>query len=84
MMEEEILKSIDAKLDAIIRLLASGFIQGKSKTEAIIALGGLGLANDLIAELVKTTPATVYARLSEVKRKSKVEAKKVRKKVESK
>ena len=83
-MEEEVLKSIDTKLDAIIRLLASGFIRGKSKTEAIITLGGLGLTNDLIAELVKTTPATVYARLAEVKRKSKVVGKKAKKKVESK
>lgn len=83
-MEEEILKSIDTKLDAIIRLLASGSIQGKSKTDAIIILGGLGLDAALIAELVGTTPGTVYARLSEVKRKSKTEGKKVTKKVESK
>lgn len=84
MAEEGILKSIDTKLDAIIRLLASSVMEGKTKTEAIIMLGGLGLANDLIAELVKTTPATVYARLSEVKRKGKVESKKVTKKVGSK
>lgn len=84
MVEEGIIKSIDTKLDAIIRLLASNVIEGKTKTEAIIMLGGLGLTNDLIAELVKTTPATVYARLSEVKRKDKVKVKKVTKKVGSK
>lgn len=83
-MEEEILRSIDTKLNAIIRLLASGFIQGKTKTEAIIALAGLGLPNDLIAELVKTTPAVVYTRISEAKRRSKVQSKKVADKVKSK
>jgi len=83
-MEDEILRSIDTKLDAIIRLLASGSIQGKSKTDAIIALGTLGLDPNLIAELVGTTPGTVYVRLSEVKKKSKIERKKVTKKVESK
>jgi hypothetical protein len=83
MAEEGILKSIDTKLDAIIRLLASNCIEGKNKTEAIIALGDLGLGSDLIAELVKTTPATVRARLFEVKRKGKSEGKKVIKKVQS-
>jgi len=83
-MEEEILKSIDAKLAAIIRLLASGSIQGKKKTEAIVILGSLGLDAALIAELVDTTPATVYARLSEIKRKSKVVSKKILKKAETK
>jgi DNA-binding CsgD family transcriptional regulator len=84
MTEEGILKSIDAKLDAMVRLFASSVIEGKTKTEAIIMLGGLGLTNDLIAELVKTTPATVSARLSEVKRKGKVEGKKITRKVGSK
>lgn len=83
-MEEEILKSIDTKLAAIIRLLASGSIQGKKKTEAIITLGSLGLDAALIAELVGTTPATVFTRLSEIKRKSKVESKKILKKAETK
>lgn len=82
-MEEEILTRIDKKFDAIVRLLASRSIEGKNKTEAIIALGALGLDPNLIAEIVNTTSATVYARLSEAKRKSKVETKKVKKKVES-
>lgn len=34
-MEEEILARIDKKLDAIVRLLASGCIEGKNKTESI-------------------------------------------------
>jgi len=84
MTADETLKSIDTKLDAIIRLLASSCVEGKNKTEAIITLGGLGLASDLVAELVKTTPATVRARLFEAKRRDKSEGRKVMKKVESK
>jgi len=76
-MEEEILRSIDTKLDAMIRLLASGIIQGKSKTDSIVALGDLGLDTNLIAKIVKTTPGTVYARLSEARRKGKTEGKKI-------
>lgn len=67
-MEEEILARIDKKLDAVVRLLASGSIEGKNKTEAIIALGDLGLDPKLIAEIVNTTLGTVHARLSEAKR----------------
>ncbi len=71
-MEEEILTSINKKLDAIVRLLAKRAIEDKpNKTEAIKALGALGLDSSLISEIVDTTPATVSARLSEVKRKSK-------------
>jgi DNA-directed RNA polymerase specialized sigma24 family protein len=75
-MEDDILVKIDKKLDAIVRMLAKNCIQDKKKTEAIIVLGTLGLDPTLISEIVDTTQATVYARLSEAKRKSKVEAKK--------
>ena len=71
-MEEEILAAIDKKLDAVVRLLASRSIEDtKNKTEAITRLGALGLDPKLISEIVDTTPATVFARLSEAKRKSK-------------
>jgi len=69
-MEEETLKNIDKKLDAIVRLLASSCIQGKSKTEAIITLGALGMDANIIAEIVGTTSGTVNVRLSEHRRKS--------------
>jgi DNA-directed RNA polymerase specialized sigma24 family protein len=70
-MEEKILAGIDKKLDAILRLLASKSIEEKNKTEAIMALGALGLDANLISEIVDTTPGTVYARLAEAKRKGK-------------
>ncbi len=75
-MEEEILKSIDRKLEAIIKILAGNVIQGKSKTEAILTLGGFGIENNVIAKMVGTTVATVNARLWEQKRKSASVAKK--------
>ena len=83
-MEDEILRSIDTKLDAIIRLLAVGRIEGKNKTEAIMTLGALGLDPNLISEIVDTTPGTVHTRLSEAKRRSKVQSKKITEKVKSK
>ena len=78
-MEEETLKSIDKKLNTMIKLLAGNCIQGKSKTEAIITLGALGIDTDTIAQLVDTTPGTVNTRLWERKKKSETGAKKTRK-----
>ena len=69
-MEQEILSSIDKKLDAIIKLLAINFVEGKSKTEAILILGNFSLDSNMIADIVGTTPATVTARLWEQKKKS--------------
>ncbi len=68
-MEEKTLKSIDKKLDVIIRLLAGNSVQGKSKKEAIITLASFGLEANAIAEIVGTTIATVKARLWEQKKK---------------
>jgi len=83
-MEEKILASIDKKLDAIVRLLASKSIEGKSnKTEAIISLGALGVDPNIIAEIVDTTTPTVSARLSEARRKSKARTGKRKKEAES-
>lgn len=68
-MGKEILSSIDKKLDAIIKLLALNFVQGKSKTEAILTLGNFSIDSNTIAAIVGTTPATVAARLWEQKKK---------------
>ena len=80
-MEQEILSSINKKLDTIIKLLAINFIEGKSKTEAILTLGNFSLDSNMIADIVGTTPATVAARLWEQKKKSatKTKAKKTNK-----
>jgi DNA-directed RNA polymerase specialized sigma24 family protein len=83
-MDEQILANIDKKLDAIVRLLASKSIEGKSnKTEAILSLGALGVDPNIIAEIVDTTLPTVSARLSEARRKSKARTRKRKKGAES-
>jgi len=78
-MEEEILRSIDRKLEALIKVLAGNFIQGKSKTDAILTLGAFGLGANVISDIVGTTVATVNARLWEQKKKSGSVAKKSKK-----
>lgn len=78
-MEEEMLKSIDRKLDTIIKLLAGNFVQGKSKTEAILTLGAFGMDTNAIADIVGTTPGTVNARLWEQRKKSSITTKKSKK-----
>lgn len=70
-MEEEVLKSIDKKLSAIIHLLAGDAIQGKNKTQAIITLAGLGVDVDTIASIVDTSSKVVKTRLWEAKKDSK-------------
>lgn len=69
-MEEDTLKSIDKKLDVLIKLYAGNLVQGKNKTDSIIMLANLGIEANAIAEIVQTTPKSVYARLSEQKKKS--------------
>ncbi len=82
-MEEQVLISIDKKLNAVVRLLASKSIEKKTKTEAIMTLAALGLDANLISKIVDTTPGTVYARLAEAKKKSRTATAKSKKKVES-
>ena len=69
-MDEEVLRSIDNKLDVLIKLFAGNLIQGKNKTEAILTLASFGVEANAIAAIVQTKPSTVYARLSEQKKKA--------------
>ena len=62
--------STSAQLDSLIRLAALQLIGDRSSVEAITLLGRAGLANELIADLVGTTPATVRAALSRARRSS--------------
>jgi hypothetical protein len=59
-----------AQLDSLIRLTALQVIGDRTGVEAIALLGRAGLDNELIAEVVGTTPATVRAALSRARRKS--------------
>ena len=78
-MQEDILNSIDGKLNAIVKLLSGNLIQGKNKTEAILTLGMCGIDANTIADIVGTTANAVNARLSEQRKKLKPIEKKPKK-----
>jgi len=61
-------QDLGSKMDMLIRLTALQLIGDRTGTEAIAVLGRSGLDNDLIALIVGTTPATVRATLSRVRR----------------
>jgi predicted transcriptional regulator len=59
---------INEKLDALIRLTAIQLLGERTGAEAIALLARANLNNELIAELVGTTPATVRSTRSRVRR----------------
>ena len=73
-MSEEILASIEKKVDSIMRLLAHNFITDKNITESIVELRDLGLDRKIISEIVGVPPKNVSVRLSEAKRKKKAKS----------
>ena len=68
MPEDGALARIEKRMDLVVRLLAARLIDGKSKNEAILILGRLGLDYDTVASLSGTTRNAVRARLSEIRR----------------
>jgi len=71
-MSEQILLSIEAKLDTIIRLFASMIIDGaafeeKTNKDKILKLNELGLDRNLIATILGTTPLYVSVIVSQSK-----------------
>ena len=60
---------LGAKLDVLIRIAAVQMVGERTGADAIALLGRAGLENELISELVGTTPATVRATLSRTRRK---------------
>lgn len=61
---------LGSKLDALIRLMAVSVLGDRTGGEAIDVLAKAGLDNELIADLVGTTPGTVRARRSSTSRKT--------------
>jgi DNA-binding CsgD family transcriptional regulator len=61
-------EDLGSKIDMLIRLTALQLIGDRTGAEAIAVLGRSGLDNELIALIVGTTPATVRAALSRVRR----------------
>jgi hypothetical protein len=68
---DKVIDSVINKLDIIINLLACNLVEGKSQTEAILALGRLGLDRTQISRITGATTSTVSVRLSEAKNKGK-------------
>lgn len=58
------------KLDALVRLTALQALGERTGADAIVFLARARLDNDLIAEMVDTSPATVRATLSRARRNS--------------
>lgn len=58
------------QLDLLIRLTALQLVGDKTGSDAITVLGRAGLDNELIAEIVGTTPATVRSALSRIRRQT--------------
>ena len=62
-------QDLGVKMELLIRLTALQVFGDRTGAEAIALLGRAGLDNDLIAEIVGTTPATVRAALSRARRR---------------
>jgi len=62
-------QDLGSKMDVLIRLTVIQVLGDKTGAEAIAVLGRAGLDNNLIAQIVGATPATVRATLSRVRRK---------------
>lgn len=63
-------EDLERKLDDLVRLMALLVVGERVGAEAISILGRARLDNELIAELVGTSPATVRATLSRQRRKT--------------
>ena len=62
-------QKVSAQLDVLIRLTAINALGDKSGGEAIAVLARAGLDNEIIADLVGTTTATVRAARSRIRKK---------------
>ena len=69
--ENEILQSIEAKLDRMLRLGALQLTSNMRQVKAIQTLSAAGFERRFIAELLGTTPGTVSVTLAKAKAKQK-------------
>ena len=70
-MEEESLKKIEDKLNIIIKLLCSKYVEGKSKTDSILLLETIGVDRELICDLTGSTPASIRSTIFAARKKNK-------------
>ena len=68
---EEILRSINTKLDQMLRLAALQMASNMKQVQAIQALSAAGFERKLIADLLGTTTNTVSVTLAKAKAKQK-------------
>jgi DNA-binding CsgD family transcriptional regulator len=68
---EAILRSIDAKLDQMLRLAALQLTSNMKQVQAIHTLSAAGFERRWIADLLGTTPGTVSVTLAKAKAKQK-------------
>lgn len=66
---EEILRSINTKLDQMLRLAALQMASNMKQVQAIQTLSAAGFERKLIADLLGTTPNTVSVTLAKAKAK---------------
>jgi hypothetical protein len=69
--ENEILQSIETKLDQMLRLAALQLTSNMKQVQAIQTLSAAGFERRLIADLLGTTPGTVSVTLAKAKAKQK-------------
>ncbi len=63
---------LGTRLDHLIRLTALQVLGDRTGKEAIVLLGRAGLDYELIADIARTSPATVRATLSRARKKGEV------------
>lgn len=68
---EAILRSIDEKLDQMLRLAALQLTSNMKQVQAIYTLNAAGFERRWIADLLGTTPGTVSVTLAKAKAKQK-------------
>lgn len=67
-MDAEQFEVLSKKVNAIIALLAMDKLGNKSKTDSMLFLSQLGLDNSTIASMLDSTPGSVSAQISKVKK----------------
>jgi DNA-directed RNA polymerase specialized sigma24 family protein len=74
---EKVLNEISGKMDIVVRLLALNLVRDmKVQKKQIIALKSFGFGPPEIADILETTPNTVYVVLSRARKKKKSNKKK--------
>lgn len=72
MSDENILKSIDSKLDMLTKLMALNVVKGRTSTEQIKMLHSIGMSPSEIASCIGKTPNNVRVAIHSLKKKSQV------------